>query len=95
MRKIALLFAISCFSVMSFAQPETELRNERPDTVTKEVLLTQERITKLETEIEALKTAHQELHKQLAEIRQRLPVVKKKKLVASRVGSKQGVWVEE
>jgi len=58
-------------------------------------MMPHERDIKLENEIEVLKASHQELHKQLAEIKQRLPVVKKKKLVASRVGSKQGVWVEE
>lgn len=95
MRKIALLLGITCFSAMSFAQPATELNNERGDTAVKEMMIPQERITKLEKEMEALKASHSELHKQLAEIKNRLPVVKKKKLVASRVGSKQGVWVEE
>jgi predicted nucleic acid-binding Zn-ribbon protein len=95
MRKISLLFAITCFSAMSFAQPSTELNNERGDSAVKEIMMPQERIIKLEKEIEALKASHAELHKQFAEIKNRLPVVKKKKLVASRVGSKQGVWVEE
>lgn len=90
-----LLTAITCFSVVSFAQPETELNNVKRDTVVKESIVPQERISKLENEMKELKASHEELHKQLAEIKQRLPVVKKKKLVASRVGSKQGVWVEE
>jgi hypothetical protein len=80
---------------MSFAQPETELNSEKRDTSTKELIVSHERISRLEKEVEELKASHAELHKQLAEIKQRLPVVKKKKLVASRVGSKQGVWIEE
>lgn len=95
MRKISLLLAITCFSTMSFAQPETEINSKRRDTSDKEMIVSAERITKLEKELETLKASHAELHKQLSELKQRLPVVKKKKLVASRVGSKQGVWVEE
>ena len=95
MRKISLLIGISCFSVMSFAQPEAELNSEKRDTSAKELIVSHERVSRLEKEMGELKASHAELHKQLAEIKQRLPVVKKKKLVASRVGSKQGVWVEE
>ncbi len=95
MRKISMLIVIACFSAMSFAQPETEVNNVKPDTLNKEIIVSTERFIKLEKDMEALKASNQELHKQLAEIKNRLPVVKKKKLVVSRVGSKQGIWVEE
>ncbi|QEC68647.1 hypothetical protein FRZ67_15520 [Panacibacter ginsenosidivorans] len=95
MKKLVLLIAISCFSVMSFAQPETEFNIKKPDTSAREVIVSQERVAKLEKEIEELKASHAELQRQLAEIKNHLPVVKKRKPVVSRVGSKQGVWVEE
>jgi predicted nucleic acid-binding Zn-ribbon protein len=80
---------------MSFAQTDVALNVEKADTTAKELLTPQERIIKLEKDIEFLKASHQDLHKQLAEIKAKLPVQKKRKLVVSRVGSKQGVWVEE
>lgn len=95
MKKLYLLVGITCFSVMSFAQPETELNNVKADTTEKQAVIAQERIAKLEKEVEALKASQAELHKQLADIKQQLPVTKKKKPAVSRVGSKQGVWVEE
>lgn len=85
----------SSFSVMSFAQPDTDL-NTGNDTSSRQLTaVQQDRIAKLEKQVEELKASHEELNKQLADLKSRVPVVKKKKLVASRVGSKQGVWVEE
>ena len=95
MKKIYLLLVVGSFSLMSFAQGDTELNVTKNDSANSVSLTPQDRIALLEKQVQELKTSHAELNKQIAELKSRMPVVKKKKLVASRVGSKQGVWVEE
>ena len=94
MKKLFLSLAITYFSLLSFGQPGAESNEIPNDSTVKEITVSNDRITKLESEIKELRAANQQLQQQLAEVKKQMPV-KKKKLVVSRTSSKQGVWIDE
>ena len=95
MKKLYILLLTTGLTIMSFAQTGVEFAGAKADTTDRTVLTHNERILQLEKEINTLKASHAELHKQLQEIKTKMPTAKKKKLVINRVGTKQGVWVYE
>jgi len=95
MKKTFLALAICSFSLLSFAQPSADVNEFPNDSTIKEVTSSHDRISKLETEVKELKASNAVIQKQLVDIKNLLPVSKKKKLEVNRVGSKQPVWVEE
>ncbi|MFT4154589.1 hypothetical protein [Parafilimonas sp.] len=93
MKRIFITLTIACFSVLCFARPASGAEVIINDSVAAETTAT-DRIAKLENDVKELKASNELLQKQMAELKNQLPV-KKKKLTVARTGSKQPAWIEE